>query len=95
MDKIRGLISISRKAGYAILGGENLLSYDKKLYLVLLDASAGKSLSREVNFFCKNRGLAPIVVENLNDLSGIENCKVIGIKNKKIAENLEGLLKGE
>ena len=95
MDKIRGLISISRKAGYAILGGENLLSYDKKLYLVLLDASAGKSLSREVNFFCKNRGLAPIVVENLNDLSGIENCKVIGIKNKKIAENVEGLLKGE
>ena len=95
MDKIKGLVSISRKAGYAVLGGENLLSYDKKLYLVMLDASAGKSLSREVNFYCKSRNLAPVVVENLSDLVGIENCKVVGIKNKKLAENIEGLLKGE
>ena len=95
MDKIKGLISISRKAGYAILGGENLLSYDKKLYLVLLDSSAGKSLSREIDFFCKNKGLVQILVKGLNDYTGVENCKVLGIKNKKLAENIEKLLKGE
>ena len=95
MDKIKGLISISRKAGFAIVGGENLLSYDKKLYLVLLDASAGKSLSREVDFFCKSKGLVPVLVKNLNEYTGIENCKVLGIKNKKLAENIEELLKGE
>ena len=95
LDKVKGFISIARKAGYAILGGENLLSYDKKLFLVILDFSAGKSLKREINFFCKNRGLTPVFVDNLEELVGIENIKTIGIKNKKIAENIEGLLKGE
>jgi ribosomal protein L7Ae-like RNA K-turn-binding protein len=97
LTKIGGLISIARKAGYVILGQDNLKNYDKKLYALLLDKTAGNSLSREMNFLANKKNIPLIVVENLAEMVSIENCKVIGIKNKpmtdKILECLE--IKGE
>lgn len=95
-NNIGGLISIARKAGYVIIGQNNLLGYDKKLFLILLDNTAGNSLSREMNFLSKNRDIPLIVLDKLAELAAIENCKVIGIKNKAISENIiKCLSKGE
>lgn len=95
MNRLKGLISIARKAGFVIIGKDNLASYRKKLYLVLLDKTAGNSLLREVNFISENRNIPILEVENLAEVVGIENCKVIGLKNKAMSENIEKCLKGE
>lgn len=95
MNKIEGLIGIARKAGYAVVGGESLKNYTKKLYLVLLDKSAGNSLKREMQFLSNNRNVDLLEIENLGYLAGIENCKAIGIRNKVFSENIVKCLKGE
>ncbi len=95
MADLTGLISISRKAGFVIIGQENLVEYDKKLYLLLMDKSAGRSLTREMNFLSQKRKVPLMEIENLSDIMKIENCKVIGIKNKNLSEAIAKIVKGE
>ena len=78
-----------------IVGQENLRDYDKKLYLVLLDETAGNSLEREMNFLSKKRNVPILRIRNVASISKIENCKVIGIKNKNFAEQISKTIKGE
>lgn len=95
MNKAKGLINLARKAGYVIIGKENLVGYTKKLYLLIVDKSAGNSLLREMKHLSENRNLPILEVENLSDLVGIENCKAIGLKNKAMSESIEKCVKGE
>ena len=95
MSSLEGLINIAKKAGFVIIGGENLSNYTKKLYLLILDNTAGNSLRREMQLLSSKRNLKILNVENLSKIVGIENCKAIGIKNKAFAENIEECLKGE
>ena len=95
LNKINGWLSIARKAGYCIIGQDKLLDYDKKLFLIVIDKVAGKSLEREMRHLSQEKNLPLIYVENLAQILGIENCKVVGIKNKSISEQLIESLKGE
>ncbi len=95
MNKIQGLISIARKAGFVIIGKEKLATYTKKLYLLLIDKSAGNSLLREMKFLSENRDIPLLEIENLAELVSIENCKAIGLKNKALSESIEKCVKGE
>lgn len=95
MANTKEIISIARKAGYVIIGKDNLVSHNKKLYLILLDNTAGNSLNREMRFLADNRKIELIKVSNLAELVSIENCKVIGIKNKNISDKIIEYLKGE
>ena len=45
INKIRGYLNISQKAGYIIWGGDNLKDYTKKLYLVLYNPNCQKIFS--------------------------------------------------
>ena len=95
MNKVAGLIGIARKAGYVVIGGENLSKYTQKLYLLLLDLGAGNSLKREVNFAASKRKIPVLIVEKLGEMVGIESCKAIGIKNKAFSDQIAKILKGE
>ncbi len=95
MNKLKGLVSISRKAGYTIIGKDNLSTYTKKLYLLLVDKTAGNSLIREMKFISENRNVPILYVENLADLVGLDNCKAVGLKNKAMSESIEKCVKGE
>ncbi|MGN1201426.1 MAG: hypothetical protein ACI4R8_04135 [Candidatus Caccovivens sp.] len=93
MNNLQGLISIARKAGYVIIGLDNLKSYSQKLYLLLVDKSAGKSLSREMNFLADKRNVPLLQMDNLSEI--IDKCKAIGVKNKAFADSIGKILKGE
>lgn len=94
MRKVDGLISIARKAGFAIIGQDDLKCYNKKLYLILIDKTAGNSLRRESNFLSEKNNVPVIEYESLGKACGIENCKIVGIKNKAIGEKIWKILKG-
>ena len=74
---------------------EKLATYTKKLYLLLIDKSAGNSLLREMKFLSENRDIPLLEIENLAELVSIENCKAIGLKNKALSESIEKCVKGE
>ena len=84
-DKLIGYLNICKKAGYLIIGGENLENYSKKLYLVIYDVSSQKNTQKIVEKL-KNKNINVIGIENLEDVTKINNCKIIGIKNKNLSE---------
>lgn len=95
MKRIKGYIGIARKAGYAIIGGEKISSHTQKLYLILVDQNAGKSLMREMDFVAENRNIPILKCDEMEELVGIENCKAVAFKNKALSEMIIKILKGE
>ncbi|MDE6583733.1 MAG: hypothetical protein K2K31_03710 [Clostridia bacterium] len=95
MTKISGLISIARKGGFVIIGQDNLRGYRKKLFLVLVDKSAGNSLMREAKFLSESKNIPLLEIDNLSETVGIENCKIVAVKNKSLSDSIIKTLKGE
>ena len=71
LNKLEGLIGIARKAGFVIVGGDNLSTYTKKLYLVIIDKTAGTSLKRQMGYVAKDRQIPLYETENLGSIVGI------------------------
>lgn len=92
-EKIKGYISIANKAGYLIIGADNLKGYHKKLYLVLADSASGKNLLKIANNLKQNLNAELFILDNLETYTGINNCKIVGIKNKGISEEIIKLIK--
>lgn len=91
IDKIKGYLNIAKKAGYVIIGGEKLENYNKKLYLVIYDKSAQKNTLKIVEKI-KDKDIKTIELENLETLININNCKIIGIKNKNLSDIIINLM---
>ena len=97
INKIKGLLNISNKAGYLIIGADNLKGYTKKLYLIIQSDAGGKNLSKIVNETKNNTCCETIILcdSDFKDIVSISNCKVVGLKNKGISEEVLKYLRGE
>ncbi len=85
-ESLSAYIGIALKAGYVIIGSDKLATYNKKLYLVLLDTNAQKS-SRKVYEKLIETGIEGREIENLGELNN-KTYKIIGIKNKGLADEI-------
>ena len=90
-EKVKGYINIAHKGGYLIIGGDTLEKYHKKLYLVLYDSNIQKN-TQKIVYKLKENNLPTIEVDNLAELTNINNCKIIGIKNKNLSDIIFKLL---
>ncbi len=88
LSELKGILGLAHKAGALIIGSDNLKGYEKKLYLLLIDNTAGKSLMREMEFLAKKRAVELLKLDSLNEILSIENCKVVGIKNKGFSDTI-------
>ena len=97
IQKIKGLVNISNKAGFLIIGADNLKGYNKKLYLILRSDDSGKNLVKISECVKKNTNCEIEVInsEIFKQVVLIENCKIIGIKNKGISEEIIKYIRGE
>ena len=95
LKTLNGIINICRKAGYLIIGGENIKNNPHKMYLILIDKSSGNSLKREINYLLVSRNIPFLEVEGLANMIGIENCKAVAIKNKTLSDEILKMIKGE
>ena len=91
MEKIKNYLGLAKKAGYLVIGSDKLDGYKQKLYLILVDKTAGKS-SLKIALRHKNDGVEVFEVENLDDLASIQNCKILGIKNNGISQEIKKYL---
>lgn len=92
--KIKDYLGICNKAGYLIIGADNLKKYSKKLYLLLVDELVSKNLQKVMNKF-ENTEVQTCLVSNLSELVEIENCKMVGIKNHGLAQEILKNIRGE
>ena len=90
-EKIKAYLDIAAKAGYLIVGSDKLDGYNKKLYLVLIDASAAKS-SQKVYEKLFGRGIDGAKLENLGELLTKPTCKIVGVKNHGLSEEIKKYL---
>lgn len=87
MEKIKNYLGLARNAGYVIIGSDKLDGYTKKLYLILIDKTAGRSSLKIAKRF-QDENIPVKSVENLGNLIELPTCKIIGIKNKGLSEEI-------
>ncbi len=97
INKIKGLVNISNKAGYLIIGADNLKKYNKKLYLILYSNDSGKSIQKVVNNqkLQTNCDTFEVETQDFSKIVSIENCKIIGLKNLGLSKEIIKVIRGE
>ncbi|MBQ8845390.1 MAG: hypothetical protein IJ008_05215 [Clostridia bacterium] len=90
--KLKGYIGIANKAGFLVIGGDNLEGYNKKLFLLLIDKNSGKNLKKITYNLKEEKNINIYELDNLNEIVGIENCKAIGIRNKGLSDKIKILI---
>lgn len=89
MNKINSLLGISRKANYIIIGSDNLKNYHKKLYLILVNTEISKTIDKIIKDKTLEYDIPCIVCkEDFSQSIGLKNVKIIGLKNKGIADEI-------
>lgn len=86
-NKAKGYLGIANKAGYLIIGGDNLQSYKQKLFLVLVDVDAQKNTKKIAQKLTEKAEV--LWIDGLGQLLSIPTCKIVGIKNKGLSENIK------
>ena len=90
-DKLNGYLNLCRKAGYLIIGGETLGDYKKKIYLIVYDKTAQKNTLKIVEKY-KIKDIPVVEIEGLSEILKIDNCKIVGIKNKNLSDIILNLI---
>ncbi len=94
-QKIKGYLSIANKAGYLIVGADNLKHYSKKLYLVLAEKDSGKSLIKLANNLNQKTKNQVYFLTDVEALTSIKGCKIVGVKNLGLANQIINLIRSE
>ncbi len=97
INKIKGLVNISNKAGYLIIGADNLKKYYKKLYLILYSSDGGKTIQKVVTNqkSLTNCDAFEIDAQEFSKIVSIENCKIVGLKNLGLSKEIIKVIRGE
>ena len=88
--KIKGYIGLARKSQSAIIGGDKIEEYPKKIYLILMSDDAGKNLIKNMERI-KNKQEVPIIIftkEEMMTITEISGCKAVALINKGLAEQI-------
>ncbi len=81
--KVKAFLNILRKSHHLAVGGYNIKTSKKKIYLIMYDETARKDTLRLLD---QIQDTSIICVNNLEELTSIEGCKIIGIKDKLISK---------
>jgi len=86
---INKYLSICRKANYLIIGADNLKNYHKKLYLIVIYGETTKNISKVVLDKLQEYSIPCIAAkEPFSEAIGAVNCKIVGVKNKGLADEI-------
>ncbi len=97
INKIKGLVNISNKAGYVIIGADNLKKYNKKLYLILYSNDSGKTIQKVVTNkkTLTNCETIEIDAQEFSKIVSIDDCKIVGFKNLGLSKEIIKVIRGE
>lgn len=97
INKIKGLVNISNKAGYVIIGADNLKKYNKKLYLILYSNDSGKTIQKVITNkkTLTNCEIIEIDAQEFSKIVSIDDCKIVGFKNLGLSKEIIKVIRGE
>lgn len=87
IDKLRGYLGLSIRAGKIVFGADNIIEWRKKNYGMFADANTAQNTLDKMRAFAETRGLEFTILPNNLDLSTLmhkENVKVIAISSKNL-----------
>lgn len=89
MSSINNYLGLCRKANYLVIGADNLKDYHKKLYLLVVCGELTKNINKIIQEKVLEYDIPCIYMyEPFGNFIGVENCKIIGIKNKGMSEQI-------
>ena len=90
MTKINNYLGICRKAGFLIIGSDNLQNYHQKLYLIVVSGEISITIKKLIRRKKEEYPNLICIVANSSfaDDIGLQNCKIVGVKNKGITEEI-------
>ena len=90
MGKINNYLGICKKANYLIIGSDNLKKYTKKLYLLVVCGEITNTIKKTVNDLLEGYADLKCIIlnEEFGNAIGIEHCKMVGVKNKGLCEEI-------
>ncbi len=86
-NKFEAYIGFSIKSRSIIYGFDNLIKFNKKVPLVIVDESTNVKILNKLLVFCENKGYTLIKSKILlSDLTKRDNVKVVGLINKNLVD---------
>ncbi|MBO5102859.1 MAG: hypothetical protein J6C13_02065 [Clostridia bacterium] len=88
-------LGLAQRAGAVLYGIDNINSARQKIELIILDAeSATQNLVLKVENFASKKNINLIKLQKkLDECLHSKNCKVVGITNKDLANQIESKIK--
>lgn len=88
-NKILTYINFARKAGVVVYGIDNIKATKKDIFCVIIDSTAKENLLSSAKTYCKKHGLELITLNcKLDDILKTNNCKILGICNQDLANQI-------
>lgn len=95
IEKIKSYLGFAIRSGEIIFGYDKLMDSRKIPGLVIVCSTQNDKVACKVHRYCDERNITFIQLKDmvLGDLIGRDNCKVVGIVNRNLAQALENELK--
>lgn len=87
-SKLKTYLGFSIKSNQIVFGFDNLLETRKKVKLVLYDNTVNPKIEEKLKLLCdyKKWSLVKLENEKLGELVSRDNCKVVGLIDKNLAD---------
>ncbi len=86
--KVESYIGFAVKSKSVVYGLDNVLTYRKKMYLIVTDSTLGDASRRKLdNYLVSHTAMKLVVLQDftLAETLKRDNCKIIGITNESLA----------
>ncbi|MBR6779154.1 MAG: hypothetical protein IKM43_03325 [Clostridia bacterium] len=84
MNKIKSYVGFAIKAKKVVIGQSLIKRTTQKMMCILLDATASQNLKDLATNVASKQGCALILVENLQDMTHINDLKIIAITDESL-----------
>ena len=84
MNKIKSYVGFAIKAKKVVIGQSLIKRTTQKIICMLLDVSASQNLKDLATNVASKQGCALILVENLQDMTHINDLKIIAITDESL-----------
>lgn len=88
-NKLIGYLGLLKKGDYLIIGADKIKETRKKMFLIIIPSNPSKNIEKVSSFKANDYNIPIIKLKNANDLGeaiGINNCKILGVKNKGLCD---------
>ena len=87
INKVKTYLGFANKAGKIVFGIDNIIKRPKGILVVLYDSTLAQNSVDKVTRFCETNNIPCILYSELIiDAVHKQNCKIVGITDKSLAE---------